>query len=74
MNKIELPKALAEKYELVQQPASDELYFGSAVGTIVFSSMTEVQAERLIQMKSPYIRLKEEASTKPTKTASNLKD
>jgi hypothetical protein len=61
MENIQLPADIAKKYDLVQQPSSDELYFGSAVGTVKFSEMTEAQASRLVQMGSPYLKLKDEA-------------
>lgn len=61
---IKLPVALEQKYDLVQQPPLDDMYFGREIGSITFSKMTEEQAVKLVRIKSPYIKLKATESEK----------
>ena len=56
---IKLPVAIEQKFDLVQQPPLDDMYFGREIGRVTFSKMTEAQAIKLVRIKSPYITLKE---------------
>ena len=58
MDKIVLPQEVAEKFDLVQQPSQDEMYFGIDVGRVKFSTMTISQATKLVKMGSPYLAVK----------------
>lgn len=67
---IKLPVELEQKFELAQQPPLDEMYFGSDIGRVTFSKMTESQAVKLLRAKSPYIKLKksDEVAEKTSQT------
>ena len=58
MNKIQLPEAIAEKYELATAPGSDRVFVGKPVNKLViFSKISAENAEELSKA-GKYLKVK----------------